>query len=331
MKLGAAARRVRQLGRKAVRRALPKIGWHLRPVILMYHRIDEDCFDPWGLCVSPQLFDAQMVWLANNRTVLALDEFAQLHSDGRLPANAAAITFDDGYASVGAAAAPVLERLHLPATLFVPAEVIGNRTAFWWDELAEHIIGFSGMKLAVGGTDHQLGKPEPDEWNWSSNAPPRTRRQTLFWKIWAANRTRPIEEIDELIGNLERAGSPTSARAPLMTAEQVRSVNSSTFKVGSHALTHASLQKLPSGRKRQEICVSLERCEALTGERPTTFAYPFGDYDEETQSIVAECGFVCACTTEGDAVSPRAQRWRLPRIGVGNWTPELLERVLLEL
>jgi peptidoglycan/xylan/chitin deacetylase (PgdA/CDA1 family) len=325
------AERVRQLGRKAIRRAMPRTDWPLRPVILMYHRIDEEPFDPWGLSVSPVLFERQMEWLATERTVLPLAEFAERHEAGTLPPKAAAVTFDDGYASVATAAVPVLERLRLPATIFIPADVIENRQAFWWDELASLIIGFSGTRLSLGGETFELGSSEAGEWTWRPNAPPKTRRQQLFWRIWAANRTRQIEDTDRLIEELRTQSSAESQRAPVMRPEQVRSINSPTVKIGSHALTHSSLPSLPSDRKRREIRLSIGRCEALAGETPATFAYPFGDYDDEARSIVAECGFACACTTEGRAVGPRASLSRLPRVGVGNWTPEIFARVLREL
>jgi peptidoglycan/xylan/chitin deacetylase (PgdA/CDA1 family) len=68
------------------------------PTILMYHRIAEEPFDPWGLSVTPANFRDQLAWLAQNRTVLPLGEFAALHRAGTLPAEAIAVTLDDGYA-----------------------------------------------------------------------------------------------------------------------------------------------------------------------------------------------------------------------------------------
>lgn len=43
-----------------------------------------------------------------------------------LPARAAAVTFDDGYASIAASALPVLQRLHARATVFVLAGRLGG-------------------------------------------------------------------------------------------------------------------------------------------------------------------------------------------------------------
>src|SRR4051812_30294675 len=89
-----------------------------RPAILMYHRIAEDTFDPWGVAVSPANFADQLDWLKRHRTPLRLLEFAEHHRRGSLPADAVALTFDDGYACNAVTAAPMLDALGIPATIF---------------------------------------------------------------------------------------------------------------------------------------------------------------------------------------------------------------------
>ena len=329
----AAASRLRRLARKALRRSLPGFPWRMRPVILMYHCVDDDSFDPWGLSVSPENFEAQVGWLAANRTVLPLADFAELQGDGSLPPDAVAITFDDGCASFADTAAPILERAHVPATLFLPAGLIGQRDEFWWDRLARLILGFDGDRLSVLGKTSDLGPPQPDERKWRPNQRPSTSRQRLFLDSWARIRTRPIDEIDRMLDDIEDRShgfAPVPAKL-LMTAEQARSVSSAIVEVGSHALTHPSLPAIDSAEKRREICGSIERCEALTGRSPRTFAYPFGDYDEESRALVEECGFACACTTERRPVGPRDRPSKLPRVGMGNWDIELTSRVLTEI
>ena len=76
--------------------------------ILVYHRVAEANFDPWNLAVIPEEFEQQLTRLRKT-TVLPLLEFASLHTQNRLPRNAVAITFDDGYACNALVAAPMLE------------------------------------------------------------------------------------------------------------------------------------------------------------------------------------------------------------------------------
>jgi peptidoglycan/xylan/chitin deacetylase (PgdA/CDA1 family) len=95
------------------------------PVILAYHSIAE-IRSP--LCVSPQLFAVQMEWLKGNARVVPLGEVAESVVARRpLPPRTVVLTFDDGFADFTSAAAPVLLRLGLPATVFLPTAFCGGR------------------------------------------------------------------------------------------------------------------------------------------------------------------------------------------------------------
>jgi peptidoglycan/xylan/chitin deacetylase (PgdA/CDA1 family) len=112
-----------------------------------------------------------------------------------------------------------------------------------------------------------------------------------------------------------------------MRAEEVRAL-SADVEFGSHGLSHESLPTLPRAAKAEEIGRSVERCEALTGEPPRSFAYAFGDHDDEAEQLVEAAGFVCACTTEQRPLRPDARRFALPRCHVGNWKPRRLRQVV---
>jgi peptidoglycan/xylan/chitin deacetylase (PgdA/CDA1 family) len=108
--------------------------------ILMYHRIAEAEFDPFNLAVSPDQFERQLARLRRKK-VLPLREFATLQVQKRLPRNAVAITFDDGYACNALVAAPMLESFGYPATFFVVSDAIERAEEFWWDQLEVVICG----------------------------------------------------------------------------------------------------------------------------------------------------------------------------------------------
>lgn len=119
-----------------------------RPAILMYHRIAHESFDPWALAVNPQNFARQLEWLSQDRVVLRLPEFAARHRDGSLPAEAVALTFDDGYACAAEVAAPLLEKFGLPATIFLPVDLIEAGALFWWDEFSTSCLVATARRCA---------------------------------------------------------------------------------------------------------------------------------------------------------------------------------------
>ena len=103
--------------------------------ILVYHRIARVEFDPWNIAITPAEFERQLNKLRSSKAVIPLSEFARLHVKNRLPRNAVAITFDDGYACNALVAAPMLKSFGFPATFFVLTDAIERHEEFWWDQL----------------------------------------------------------------------------------------------------------------------------------------------------------------------------------------------------
>ena len=319
-----------RVARAAARRARGLLPGRPRPVILMYHRVAEESFDPWGLAVSPARFAEQLHWLAGKRTILPLTRFAAMHADGTLSADAIALTFDDAYECAAEIAAPLLDQLGLPATIFLPADLIERGGPFWWDELQQLVLGHEGDRLKYGNEEFILGPTHPNDRRWESHSRPRTGRQAAFLRIWAALREEPPSRQDEAIERLRcqvRMAEASDVPRP-MNAAQVRGTASELIEFGSHALTHPWLASLTNAEKSREIRGSIDRVERLSGRFPTTFAYPYGNFDEESERIVEEAGFTCACATLGHAVAPESGLFALPRVQVGDWSSGRLARVL---
>ncbi len=103
--------------------------------IFCYHAVDPLWSSP--LAVAPAAFEAQCRWLARHRVVLDLaDAVHRTNGRGSLPRGRAALTFDDGFASVHRYALPVLARYRLPATVFVVADTLspGGHRVDWVDD-----------------------------------------------------------------------------------------------------------------------------------------------------------------------------------------------------
>jgi peptidoglycan/xylan/chitin deacetylase (PgdA/CDA1 family) len=103
-----------------------------RVTILTYHAIGDYPAgdDPAELFMPLRLFESHMRFLARWRKALPLDAAVAGDDHGGRPA--VAVTFDDGYRSVMEKAAPILNRLSIPATVFVPTKWIGLKNT--WDQ-----------------------------------------------------------------------------------------------------------------------------------------------------------------------------------------------------
>ena len=93
--------------------------WKSGALILLYHRIvDASAIGDDPFAVTPEMFDAQVRWLAARFQLVTVAELlAESAPAGERPA--AAITFDDGYACTRAQALPVLLRHRARATVFI--------------------------------------------------------------------------------------------------------------------------------------------------------------------------------------------------------------------
>jgi peptidoglycan/xylan/chitin deacetylase (PgdA/CDA1 family)/glycosyltransferase involved in cell wall biosynthesis len=314
--------------RGSIRRLRPMIA--PGPAILMYHRIAEERFDPWSLAVSPANFDDQLQWISRNRTPLPLDEFVELNREGKLPRNAIAVTFDDGYACNFQTALPSLQRFGIPATIFISPDLIDRGDEFWWDDLERIVLAHDGETLRIDSLEVALGERHDLDSEWPAGAPARTPRQQAYQRIWSLLYDKtPLDTRDALNQLREQAGVPAHPRdshRPLTAAEIAAMPDIVAF--GSHALSHPSLPQLPAGEQEREISDSVSRCQALTGERPRTFAYPYGDYDPALEQLVERAGFLCACLAEGLFVRRDANAFALPRVFVGDWDSARLARQL---
>ena len=123
--------------RAVVRSASPR-GRRARLSVLIYHRVlrTPDPFDQDNLLAT--VFERQMRVLSETFNVLRLSEAITRLKKASLPARAACITFDDGYADNHDVALPILTRLGLPATFFIATGYL-NSGRMWNDSVVEAV------------------------------------------------------------------------------------------------------------------------------------------------------------------------------------------------
>ncbi|MDI3324628.1 polysaccharide deacetylase family protein [Pontibacterium granulatum] len=119
----------------------------------------------------------------------------------------------------------------------------------------------------------------------------------------------------------DRATSLESAELndqDMLSHEQViEMVNSGLVELGGHTLDHARLTCVSGSEAFEQILASKLEIERLYDVQCTSFAYPFGFYDDECVSAVERAGFKNACTTDyGTDLNRADARFRLKRIMV---------------
>lgn len=100
---------------------------------------------------------------------------------------------------------------------------------------------------------------------------------------------------------------------PLMDKAQVREWLAAGHRIGSHTVNHPWLTRLDPARAREEIAASKKMLEDTFGLAIEHFCYPYGDWNARVRDLVAEAGYLTACTTEPGINLPDTDRFALRR------------------
>ena len=105
---------------------------------------------------------------------------------------------------------------------------------------------------------------------------------------------------------------------PKLTDAEVREMlQSGAWELGAHTLTHALLPELTDDQKRGEMGGGKAELEAMFGTEVSSFAYPFGIFGDEDETVAGAVGYDYAVTTEaGISTDTRAEALRLKRVKV---------------
>lgn len=301
--LGQLGRRGGHLLRAAEARAIGSCG------VLNYHRVAEVIDDPWALAVSPRHFDEQIAALRSS-CVVAPPADAVLEGRwariGRRPSRVV-VTFDDGYVDNLLAALPVLERHDVPAILFVATWFV-DRPSFWWDDLAEVVLGGEPAEVAAAAAAVGiLPLAEPSAIDSSG----------LLDTIYERLVFRRTDEIAELVDDLaDRAGRclDRPLRRPMTSGELAEFEAHPLVTLGGHTVSHPRLASLAPDRARSEIAEGLDELSRRFGPAQRMFAYPYGNTNRVVSTIAADLGVRHAFTTAPRWLGPTDRDRLLPRL-----------------
>lgn len=261
--------------------------------VLIFHRVLSRADPLFPDEIDAGRFNVLCGWLASWFNVLPLDKAIAQMARGQLPARAACITFDDGYADNHDIALPILRQHGLPATFFVATGFLdGGR--MWNDTIIESIrtcvkseldLSDVGMGVLTLGT--------LDE-----------RKQAIATLI---DRIK-YQPVPERVALTERIAVLAGGSLPgglMMTSDQVRAMHRAGMQIGAHTASHPILARLTAEHCKQEVQTSKLALEQILGERVGLFAYPNGkpgeDYLPETVDVVRQLGFDAAVSTQWGA------------------------------
>lgn len=284
---------VRVLGSPPVASVARRLGAR-RLRVLAYHDVTD-----------ARAFRAQLEQLCEWFTPVSGAAVADALAGGRpLPERAVWVTFDDGRPGVVRVAKPELDRLGVPATLFVCPGAVEDGSPYWFDVVAAAASLPGGLE--VGSR------------RWTD--------ATLVTHLKSVPDEERREVARRAIAALERAG----VRAPRqLTVDELHDWVASDRELGNHTWDHPCLDRCTPDEQRRQLLDAHGWLTGLLGRPPTLFAYPNGDWTPDAEAVLAGAGYAVAALFDHHVVGRRPAPLRLSRLRVDASVPPVRFRAIV--
>jgi peptidoglycan/xylan/chitin deacetylase (PgdA/CDA1 family) len=307
--------------------------------VVSYHRIGARGgdgvgrdFDPGVVDASIEEFDRHMAFMRRHFNVIGIDDLCAGLAGGRLPPNAALVTFDDGYLACHDTALPILRRHRLRAVFFIATRFVSERRMFWWDRVGRAVRRSKQSSI-------RIDYPEPLELPLGDEA----EHDTALRRLLKVIKRRPGLDIDRYLANLEQAADMplpldeerATADRLIMTWDHVRALADAGMDIGSHTRTHRVLQTLPAPELDDELRGSRLELEQQVSRPIRSLAYPVGYTVLDRPELVAaveRAGYqVAFSNANGLNTGMRPHRLDVRRIATDYGMPDAMFRAALTL
>ncbi len=241
-------------------------------------------------------------WLARQHRVLPLDEAARrLEKKEPLPDHAMCLTMDDGFRSCHDIAYPVLERLRLPAMIYLETDFVDQKKPIWVDRVSFSLVSAGKKYAELRAAKNALKNLPQDD---IEQRVIEVERQTGF--------ALPPRADDPSLPDTQRS----------LDWEQIAKMKQGGLvEFGSHTASHRILGRCSREAAMRELLDSKRLIEERLGGRCDHFCYPNGtpgDFTDETEAMVREAGYRSSVTTVGGWNAAGASPFGLRRLGVNN-------------
>ena len=273
--------------------------------VLIFHRVHQQSDPLFPGEPDAEFFDKAMGWMKSWFNVLPLDEAVARLKTQTLPARAAAITFDDGYADNYHVALPILKKHGLTATFFIATGFLDG--GIMWNDCV--------IELARRTTLNELDLNYLGLGRHSTGTLPQ--RRAAIDGLISQIKYLSSNERQELVNNCVAHAQVVLPKDLMMTSEEVRGLRAAGMQIGAHTITHPILASTEIEFARKEISESKAFLENLLGEPVGLFAYPNGkpgvDYLPEHSSLVQQLGFDAAVSTAQACAKKETDPYQIPR------------------
>jgi peptidoglycan/xylan/chitin deacetylase (PgdA/CDA1 family) len=261
-------------------------------------------------------FKGQLDYIARHHTVVTAEEvIAASKGDSNLPANAAWLTFDDGYADHYANVFPLLDARGWQGSFFVPARPVlegrlldVNKIHFILAAQPDANLLVEELRLAVesareSGAVLRTWDAYVEDYMGACHL---DTPQVLFVKLMLQ---KGLPEgvrntiCDTLFARFVSADEAGFAAELYCSPAQLKTMIGAGQHVGSHGYAHEWYSSLPRAQQEADVARSLAFLRQIGApDRDWVMCYPYGGYNADTLDVVAKAGCAVGVTTRSATV-----------------------------
>lgn len=230
----------------------------------------------------------------------------------------ALVTFDDGYRGNFDTVLPIMEKMGLPFLVYVATEKILNGGLYWHDQVINLLSSKIDLLIEIESNK------EISIFNVFAKNNEYQRWEAMEKLLSFLKGLSGPERIRAVTGILEEYGQDESHLRMMDEAELRRLASSNCVTVGSHTHGHELLDQLTSEQVVESLRTSGAHIRRITGQFPCHFAYPNGNFNEETVAVVGAAGYHTATTTCRGIWTPHTTLLKIPRLAIGRFETKAL-------
>jgi peptidoglycan/xylan/chitin deacetylase (PgdA/CDA1 family) len=281
--------------------------------ILVFHEVHDDPDSELCTGCSSRAFENLLAMIhQSGKDFVTMDE-ALLRIEDKKSKPFVALTFDDGYRDTYERALPVLERLHVPFTIYVPTHAVTRELYAWWLGLRilfkkQDVVTIDAMNQKFPCFDLKskiTALRIVTKWVGEDFRLGDALRQTF-----KTNGISLEALLDEYFLSQEELSE--LARHPLAG-------------IGAHTTSHAALSVLSDEDMEAEMSVNRHFLENLIGKEVSHFAYPYGTNEacgDREFDAARRLGFKSGATAINGSIDQGSSKYALPRLNLTGrlWT-----------
>lgn len=310
--------------------------------VVMYHYVRDlkNTRYPAIKGLDVRLFREQLAYFKKHYNFITAAQLIDAYENGtELPPKSLLFTFDDAYIDHYAYAFPLLDEYKAQGLFFVPVKAIMNHEVLIVNKI-HHVLAVCDKN--INGLVQQVkslltpyeGKDGVQSFDYYFEKLAVANRfdckEVIFIKrLLQVELLEPVRSviINQLFTQYVTDDEASFSRELYMSKDQLKCMIRHGMVIGSHGYDHFWLNSLTREEQNYEITQSLQFLDSIGVDRETlSIGYPYGEYNDDTLSIVNHFNFKLGFTTDVDVASTNKKlsmcNLTIPRLDTNDFPKE---------